>query len=326
MSICYRLVESLADGDFHSGEGLAKMLGVSRAAIWKQMRKLDQFGLDVHAVRGRGYRLAAPFQPLDGDTIFRNMAPCIRQRIEVLDVLREVDSTSDFLKRKGPPPSTRCVRVCLAEWQRAGRGRRGRRWISPYGANLYLSLACALNEGVLQSGGLSLAVAIAVHRTLRDAGVGGLGLKWPNDIFFQGRKLAGILLDVSGESGGNYHVIIGVGINLRMPETASVNIDQPWADLSKQGLERQRNQLAGKLLESLIENIDSFTGKGLAAFADEWRRHDITHGRQVRLHTGQRESVSGVARGVDAHGALLIERDGEVRAFHAGEVSVRLAG
>jgi len=302
------------------------MLGVSRAAIWKQMRKLDRLGLDVYAVRGRGYRLAAPFEPLNVDSMSRHMDTPVRERIEVLEVLQEVDSTSDFLKRRGPPPSSQFIRVCLAEWQRAGRGRRGRSWVSPYGANLYLSLACVLNEGVLQSGGLSLAVAIAVHRTLRGAGVEGLGLKWPNDIFFQGRKLAGILLDVSGESGDNYHVIMGIGINLRMPESAGVNIDQPWADLSKQGLEQQRNQLAGKLLENLVQVIDNFTGQGLAAFADEWRRYDITHGLQVNLHAGQRESVSGVARGVDAHGALLIERNGELQAFHAGEVSMRLAG
>lgn len=326
MSVRYRLIEFLVDGCFHSGERLAEQLGVSRAAVWKQIRRLSELGLDIHAVRGRGYRLAVPFEPLDAKIIRRQMTATLSQRIECLDVQREVDSSNDFLKRMPPPTERQGINVCLTEWQRAGRGRRGRDWISPYGANLYLSLACMLDEAVLQSGGLSLAVAIAVHRTLRELGVDGLGLKWPNDIFFNGRKLAGILLDLSGESGGNYQVIVGVGINLHMPDSAAGKIDQPWADLRANHLELQRNKLAGKILESLIQVIDTFSRQGLAAFAEEWQRHDITAGLPVNLHTGQQQSISGVARGVDPHGALLIEQDGRIRAFHAGEVSVRLAG
>ena len=326
MSICYRLIETLADGRFHSGECLAKQLGVSRAAVWKQVRKLDEVGLDIHAVRGRGYRLTTPFEPLDADAIHRHINAAIKPRIESLEVLREVDSTSEFLKRRQTTTIRQGIHVCLAEWQRAGRGRRGRHWVSPYGANLYLSLAFILDEGVLQSGGLSLAVAISVHRTLTGLGINGLGLKWPNDIFFHQRKLAGILLDLSGEGSGNYQVIIGVGINLHMPDNAGGKIDQPWADLRASGLEQQRNKLAGKLLENLVIVMDTFSRQGLPAFAEEWRRHDITAGLPVELHTGQQADVSGVARGIDARGALLIEQAGELRAFHAGEVSVRLAG
>ena len=326
MSIRYRLIESLADGQFHSGEDLAEMLGVSRAAVWKQMRRFEEVGLDIHTVRGRGYRLATPFEPLDADAIRQQIDAVVNQRFELLEVQREVDSTSDFLKRMNPPTERQRINVCLAEWQRAGRGRRGRNWVSPYGANLYLSLACLLGEDVVQSGGLSLAVAIAVHRALRGFGIDGLGLKWPNDIFFHGRKLAGILLDLSGEIGGNYQVIVGVGINLRMPDTAAEKIDQPWADLRANRLEQQRNKLAGILLENLVHVIDTFSRQGLGAFAEEWKCYDITAGLPVDLQTGQQDGVRGVARGVDPQGALLIEKDGEIRAFHAGEVSVRLAG
>jgi len=322
----YRLIESLADGSFHSGEGLAEMLGVSRAAVWKQMRKLAEIGLDIHAVRGRGYRLVTPFEPLNAAAIRGQLKSAPAHRIESLEVLREVDSTNDYLKRLKSPEDSRQVNVCLAEWQHAGRGRRGRSWVSPYGSNLYLSLACVLDEGILQSGGLSLAMAIAVHRTLRSLGIDGLGLKWPNDIFFNGRKLAGILLDLSGEGGGNYQVIVGVGINLRMPDSIAGEIDQPWADLRKYRLELQRNQLAGILLENLIQAIEIFSRQGLAAFAEEWQRYDLTAGLPVDLHTGRQEGISGVARGVNLNGALLIEQDGKIRAYHAGEVSVRLAG
>ncbi len=326
MSIRYRLIELLADGRFHSGEGLAKVLGVSRAAVWKQLRSFDELDLEVHAVRGRGYRLAVPFEPLNAEVIRQHVGASLRRRIEQLEVQREVDSTSEFLKRLSSPTLRQGINVCLAEWQSAGRGRRGRRWISPYGANLYLSVACMLEESVLQSGGLSLAIAVAVHRTLRELGIEGLGLKWPNDIYFNSRKLAGILLDLSGESGGNYRVIIGVGINLRMPESAGGEIDQPWTDLRHNQLQQQRNRLAGKLLEHLAQVIDIFSRQGLGAFTEEWRRYDITADMPVDLQTGQQESISGVARGVDPHGALLIEQDGRIKAFHAGEISVRLAG
>jgi len=321
----YRLIQSLSDGVFHSGEGLAKKLGVSRAAVWKHIRKLEELGLDIHAVRGRGYRLVTPFEPLDTNAIRRHLDESVSERIESIDVKQEVDSTNDFLKRRNPSAENQHINVCLAEWQRAGRGRRGRNWVSPYGANLYLSLSCVLGERVLRSGGLSLAIAIAVHRTLRELGIDGLGLKWPNDIFFHGRKLAGILLDLSGESGGNYQVVVGVGINLRMPDSAAGKIDQPWADLRANRLEQKRNKLAGTLLENLVHIIDTFSHHGLAAFAEEWQRYDITAGLPVKLDTGQQDGVRGVARGVDPQGALLIDQDGKIRAFHAGEVSVRLA-
>lgn len=321
----YRLIESLADGHFHSGEGLAKSLGVSRAAVWKQMRKLSEVGLDIHAVRGRGYRLVVPFEPLDASAIRQHLGSTLESRIMSLEVKRELDSTSNYLKRAKPPVESRKINVCLAEWQHAGRGRRGRSWVSPYGANLYLSLACVIDEAVLQSGGLSLAVAIAVHRTLRNLGIDGLGLKWPNDIFYNGRKLAGILLDLSGEGGGNYQVIVGIGINLCMPDSAAGKIDQPWADLRSSHLEKRRNLLAGKLLENLVQAIDTFSRQGLVAFAEEWQRYDITNGLSVNLHTDRQQEIHGVARGVDPHGALLIEQDGQLQAYHAGEVSVRLA-
>ncbi|VAW75253.1 Biotin--protein ligase [hydrothermal vent metagenome] len=302
------------------------MLGVSRAAVWKQMRKLDEIGLDIHAVRGRGYRLVTPFEPLSASAIRGQLGDASGHLIESLEILREVDSTNEYLKRVGAPEDSQRINVCLAEWQHTGRGRRGRRWVSPYGSNLYLSLACVLDESILQSGGLSLAVAIAVHRTLRGLGIDGLRLKWPNDIFINGRKLAGILLDLSGEGGGNYQVIVGVGINLRMPDSIAGKIDQPWADLRKYRLELQRNKLAGILLENLIQVIETFSRQGLSAFAEEWQRYDLTAGLPVDLHTGRQKNISGVARGVDTNGALLIELDGKIQAYHAGEVSVRLAG
>jgi BirA family biotin operon repressor/biotin-[acetyl-CoA-carboxylase] ligase len=155
--------------------------------------------------------------------------------------------------------------------------------------------------------------------------VEGAGLKWPNDIYFRGRKLAGILVDLSGESTGSFKVVIGIGINISMPARAVRDIDQPWTDLSQCGVRVDRNGLAAALLDSLLPVIDEYLVSGLEKFAEEWRRFDLVSGRTVRLQHGECTTVCGVARGIDANGALLIEHDGATRPFHAGEVSVRFS-
>ena len=171
---------------------------------------------------------------------------------------------------------------------------------------------------------MSLVVAIAVLRALRGCGVADAGLKWPNDIFYQGRKLAGILLDVSGESTGPFRVVVGIGVNCRLPASAARDIDQPWADLSQTGVRVDRNRLAALILEALVQTLDTFTREGLAAFTAEWERFDLIAGRTVELQHDNEIRIAGIARGIDSRGALLIDQDGDTRSFHAGEVSVRL--
>jgi BirA family biotin operon repressor/biotin-[acetyl-CoA-carboxylase] ligase len=324
MMLRYRLVELLADGHFRSGEWLGKQLGMSRGAVWKHVRALSDLGLDVHAVRGQGYRLSCPFQPLNAESIRSSLPAAVAARLCDLEMFQQIDSTSDYLKRMQSPCPAGQGRVCVAEWQSAGRGRRGRRWVSPYGSSLYLSLAWQLSAAVLQSGGLSLVVAIAVLRALRSCGVKDVGLKWPNDIFYQGRKLAGILLDVAGESAGPFHIVIGIGVNSRLPESAARDIDQPWADLSQCGVSVDRNRLAALMLTALVQVLDAFARDGLAAFTAEWERFDLIAGRTVELRHDNENRISGIARGIDSRGALLIDQDGDTRCFHAGEVSVRL--
>jgi len=324
MTTRFRLIDLIADGCFHSGQSLGRQLGISRAAVWKHMQALAETGPEVHAVRGRGYRLSQAFVPLAEEAIRAGLGSPVVQRLERLDVVHDIDSTNEYLKRIGPMPGENGVGVCVAEWQRAGRGRRGRAWVSPYGANLYLSLAAQAGEALLSSGGLSLAVAIAVTEALQDCGVQGLGLKWPNDIFYQGRKLAGILLDLSGESGGPYKVVIGVGVNLKMPAGAALGIDQPWTDLSEVGLDLDRNHLAGLIISGLIRTMDLFNEYGLRAFTQDWQRFDLVSGRTVELRQEHESMIRGVARGIDDRGALLIERNGVTRSYMAGEVSIRL--
>lgn len=326
MSTRTRLIELLASGEFRSGQWLGMQLSISRAAVWKHIRALTNTGMEVHAVRGRGYRLAQPIQPLNGELIRQSMSKQAASRLQRFDVLQVTDSTSDYLKRLDHLSDSHTqAQVCIAELQSAGRGRRGRRWVSPYGSNLYLSFSMRVSGARLASGGLSLAVAVAVLQALQQCGVPDLGLKWPNDIYFQGRKLAGILLDLSGESGGPYQVIAGVGINLRMPESAAKEIDQPWADLSQSGVKIDRNVLAGTIVENLFNALDLFNEHGLESFTREWQRHDLVSGHAVELQHEQQPVISGVARGIDAHGALLVERDGVTQGYHVGEVSLRLA-
>ena len=325
MSTRYRLAELLADGQFRSGEWLGRELGISRAAVWKHIRVLSDSGLDIHAVPGQGYRLFAPFQPLRAESIRMPLTASVSSRLDRLDVLHEVDSTSEYLKRTRSRHTAAAARACVAEWQSSGRGRRGRRWISPYGSNLYLSLAMELSRTNLWSSGLSLAAAVAVLRALRECDIDDLGVKWPNDIFYRGRKVAGILLDISGEAAGPFHVVLGVGVNLRVPDSAARQIDQPWADLSQCGVDVDRNHLAGMILEASVRAIDTFVEHGLDAFVDEWKEFDLVSGQLVELHHNEETTTTGVARGIDASGALLIETDGVISRFHAGEVSVRVA-
>ena len=325
MSTRYRLIELLADGEFHSGEWLGRQLGISRAAVWKHIRLFSEFGLDVHAVRGQGYRLSAAFQPLSEALIRLPLSSSVSSRLQELEILREIDSTNDYLIRTKSQHKARFIRACVAEWQSAGRGRRGRHWVSPYGTNLYLSLAAQISKATLQAGGLSLAAGIAVLRALRGCEIDGLGLKWPNDILFRGRKIAGILVDLSGESGGPFYVVLGIGINLKIPETAAREIDQPWADVSQSGVKVDRNHLAGMILDSLVRAIDSFAEDGLEAFIQEWNRFDMITGHAVELRYDKQPMITGIARGIDASGALLIEKNGVTSRFDAGEVSVRVA-
>lgn len=325
MSMRYRLIELLADGHFHSGQSLGHQLGISRAAVWKHIQKLAELGLEVHAVRGQGYRLKTAFVPLCEEAIRLQLSREVASRLQALDVFREIDSTSDYLKRSQASLMANAINVCVAEWQSAGRGRRGRHWVSPYGANLYLSFAAQISEATLGCGGLSLAVAVAVVEALQAYGVKDLGLKWPNDIFYRGRKLAGILLDLSGESGGPYRVIMGIGVNFQVPDRVALEIDQPWADLSQSGVRLDRNHLTGSIIESLVRTMDLYNDYGLRAFTKDWERYDLVSGRAVELHHEHQPMIRGVARGIDDRGALLIEHDGVTRSYHAGEVSIRLS-
>lgn len=317
------LISLLADGHFHSGEELGKSLGISRAAVWKLIKGLEPLGLEVHAVSGKGYRLATPLELLDAVRIGGQLDEESRTRLQRLELLQVVDSTNTFLVQNalnGSPGGF----ACFAEYQQRGRGRRGRQWTSPYGSNIYLSLLWRFQDGAGRLGGLSLAVAVAVMRALVECGLRSAGVKWPNDILVNKRKLAGILLEVAGESNGPCHAVIGLGVNFEMPAQAAGSIDQPWTDLRSCGVALGRNVVAGRILHHLLLAIPQYLQGGLDAFREEWRAWDLLTDHAVVLLQGE-ERRYGVARGIDPRGLLLVEDERGITRYSSGEVSLRAA-
>jgi BirA family biotin operon repressor/biotin-[acetyl-CoA-carboxylase] ligase len=319
------LVPLLADGQFHSGQALADALGLSRTAIWKQLNRLQSLGLEVESVKGRGYRIPGGIELLDQSRTRDRLEPHARQLLHELQLLETVDSTNAEVLRRiaaGSAPGL----VCSAEQQTAGRGRRGRQWVSPFARNIYLSLCWEYHQGATALEGLSLAVGVAVVRALRGLGVDGLQLKWPNDVLAQGAKLGGVLLEMAGDAAGRCQVVIGVGINVAMPPAAANTIDQAWIDLTRlcDGSPPGRNALLAALLNELLPLAASFGDTGFAPWRAPWIALDAYADTPVVLHSGEQRQA-GVARGVDERGALLLETTTGVQPVYGGEISLRAA-
>lgn len=312
------LLHTLADGHFHSGAALAAQAGVSRSAVWKQVAKLAALGLDIQRVPGRGYRLAAPLELLDTAQIRAGLrTPGLAP--DALHVIASLPSTNAWLlAHAGADPA-----ACLAEHQSAGRGRRGRSWASPFAANLYLSLSWRFEASPPQFSALSLVVGVICATVLTAAGAP-VTLKWPNDLQLAGRKLGGILIEMTGEPPGPCRAIIGIGINWRMPE--NLVLDQDWADLAGSlGAHLPgRNVLAARLLNALLAMLPRFAAQGFAPWQADWQRFDALAERPVTVHTGQ-APVTGTALGVDADGALRVRTAQGLQRFWSGDVSVRSA-
>ena len=311
----------LRDGRFHSGEALSQKLGVSRTMIWKVIHGLQQdFSLEVQSVRGRGYRLTYPIELLDEDLIQQQLNVRASADLSKIEILPVVDSTNRYLMA-AMSQGRIDNRLVFAEQQTDGRGRRGRHWISPFGTNLYLSLLWHFNLSALELTGLGVAVAVALAEVLapysRD-----IRIKWPNDILWQGRKLAGILIEMQTEANGPASAVIGIGLNLRMPVFASENIDQPWADLQQAcGHSVPRNEVAAALINRLVETMNEYQCCGIQAFLPRWREYDVLKDRQVSVVLGE-QPISGIARGVDDAGALLLEQADGIHRYMAGEVTL----
>lgn len=318
------LVGILADGNFHSGEHLGAALRVSRGAIWNRIRALRDAGIEVHSVRGRGYCIPDGLDLLSAAGIKRAVGARAAGLLDDVHVQATIGSTNDYVLQRLRVGDKASVAV-FAEQQTAGRGRRGRAWASPYAANIYCSLPWEFSGGFAALDGLSLAVGVAVCEAVAEAGVPGVGLKWPNDIVCNDRKLGGVLIEVSGEASGQCVAVIGVGVNVAMSRYANLSIDQPWTDLRSAGVTAvDRSAFAGLLLGHLVMALSEFSRHGLPAFVARWRNRDVICGKTVDVIAGD-SRISGTARGIDDRGGFLLEQAGEISVFYGGEVSVREA-
>lgn len=308
------LIDILSDGEFHSGEQLGERLGMSRAAINKHVQTLKDWGIDVFTVTGKGYSLPAPMQLLNEEKI---AAQLNEGRLAVIPV---IDSTNQYLLEK--MDTLRSGDACVAEYQQAGRGRRGRQWFSPFGSNLYLSMYWRLDQGPMAAMGLSLVIGIVIAEVLRSLGADEVRVKWPNDLYLNDRKLAGILVELTGKTGDAAQLVIGAGINLAMrtPDTAIVN--QGWINLQEAGVNVDRNTLTARLINTMRESLPIFEREGLAPFIQRWSELDNFINRPVKLLIGDKE-IPGIARGIDQQGGLILEQDGVKKSWVGGEISLR---
>jgi len=309
-----KLVSILADGEFHSGEHLGERLGMSRAAINKHIQTLKEWNIDVFTVTGKGYSLSSPMQLLDEEAINAHLDS---GRLSVIPV---IDSTNQYLLDR--MDTLESGDACVAEYQQAGRGRRGRQWVSPFGSNLYLSMYWRLEQGPAAAMGLSLVIGIVLAEALKELGAADIRVKWPNDIYLDDRKLAGILVELTGKTGDAAQIVIGAGINLAMRTPAAEAINQGWINLQEAGIIVDRNVLSAKIVNKLRLALAQFEQDGLAPFVGRWASLDNFINRPVRLLIGDRE-ILGIARGIDQQGGLILEQDGVRKSWVGGEISLR---
>lgn len=321
--LTYRVLKLLAPGDFNSGEMLAGTLGVSRASVWHSVRELEAAGLEIYRVRGRGYRLRQSLSMLDVAEVTRHLGG--HASSFALEILDNVGSTNTLALQRAQAGALSAT-VIAAEWQSAGRGRQGRPWQAGIGGALTFSVVWRFTQGAGFLSGLSLAAGIAVARAMETLGVAGAGLKWPNDVMWRGRKLAGILIEMQGDALGPSCAVIGIGANVRLSDAVRSRIDQEATDLeSACGRMLDRNAVLALLLIELSSVLEAFGRGGFAPLRVEWQRRHAHQNRRVSvtLPDGRRET--GVARGVDRDGALLVAARTGMRRYHSGELSLRPA-
>lgn len=327
MTIQERLLHQLADGQLHSGSKLAAMLGVTRSAVWKHIKQLAALEIDVDAQAGQGYRLKSPLELLDKQQIFATLSPEARNICAPPDLRWVTESTSSALLEQ-PSPAPGQARVCIAEFQSAGRGRRGRHWYAPAGDAICLSVSWCFPVSPPDFSCLGLAIGVAVMRALNRAGAEEAKLKWPNDVVINGNKLAGILIDVQGEAGGPLHVVAGVGVNYRLSKRteSAVHADGglPPAGLvasAGEGLVG-RNTTSAFLIDEMISVLADFGEQGFSDMAAEWNAADSLAGQQLNVAING-SSLSGIAKGISNDGRLKLDTGDKLHLLVSGDVSLR---
>ncbi len=317
----HQLVQLLADGQLHSGMELAERLGVSRTAVWKQLRGLEAIGVEVESVRGKGYRLVEALDLLSSERILQALQGQEGYPAPELIVESVVESTNSLLMSQEGYGGTPVA--CLAEQQLQGRGRRGREWISPFARNLYLSIGLETDAGPAAVQGVTLLAGLGVVEALEAMGVNGLGIKWPNDIWLNGRKIAGILTELQGSAQDELRLVIGVGLNVYMSDT-DIEIDQPWTSLAQESQIPRggRNRLAAGLIAGILRSVGDLRSAPEAAIQSRWAEYDVLRGRQVAIRGSDSR---GIGDGIDDSGQLRLRTpERGVMLLNAGEVSLEV--
>ncbi len=314
-----KIVDLLSDEQFHDGTSIGEKLNITRAAVWKAIKKLEQYDIELESIKGKGYRLTTPLSLLSEKKINAELK---RKKYQIM-VLEKVDSTNKHLIQYLGQSNQ--VVVCLAEKQESGKGRFSRHWYSPFGQNIYLSMLYSFKHDVSQFSGLSMIAALACCKAIETCCPlpFSLNIKWPNDIFYQGEKIAGILVELQAESHGFCHVIIGVGVNVNMEKTIGKPINHSWTSLSKILNEHlNRNQLAATLINTMDEYITHFSEVSFSHFMAEWRQRDLLLNKIIKVKTGQSQ-LQGTAMGINEQGYLQLKtQNNETKFISSGDTTI----
>ena len=315
------LFSMLADGKFHSGEELGSKLSITRSAVWKKIKTLQCLGVDIHCVKGKGYRVCYSVELLDREKIMSMLDKDIVTLASGLEIHTIIDSTNQYLLDHLNDPAIH-RHVTLAEYQTAGRGRRGNQWVSPFAAGISMSIAWHFEVPPEPVAGISLGAGVATIRLLQRLGIQNAGLKWPNDIYIAGRKLGGTLVEIQAESEGPFNAVIGIGINYSFPGTEN-NIEQPWIDIA--GILQplpSRNLVVAGLISEMFRLLEQAEKKGFSDIIKEWSTHDCMVGKEADLLLPDRQ-MHGLIQGIDDTGALLMSVNGKTLKFSSGEISLK---
>lgn len=317
----YQIISLLADGKSRSGQEIGDLLNITRSAVWKIMHKLSELGIPVERNQGKGYRFTRPVQMLNKDLIWTKLSAETQRLIPQIELVDCVESTNNSLLsqiKDGKPSGS----LLLCEHQTAGRGRLGRTWHSPYAANVYLALYWGFKKDTAELSGLSQTISMAILNALSKHNVPNLSLKWPNDVCHDGKKLASVFIDMVAESHSRTDTVIGVAVNLSMPETQH-EIDQPWTDIQK--ITQQfpdRNQITASLIDAIYSALVEFDQKGFTPFVARWAQHDGLINKTI-MASNAHHKIAGVAKGLGSMGELLIETSEGLISFLNGSVKLR---
>lgn len=325
-SIKDRILRVLADGEFHSGVELGERLSITRSAVWKKVSQLESdYGIQIESVKAKGYRLINSVELLDWPEIVVDIPKDVSELIKECNIVFATDSTNKLLMDEVDSLSDDGYALAMSEMQTAGRGRRGRTWASPFGVNLYLSLATKIGDGFSALNGISLAVGAGIADAVRSVGVPEPTLKWPNDVWVSQNKLAGVLIEVQGEQEGPVSLVVGVGLNISMTKEQGRDVDQAWTSVNNE-LEQpeKRNYIASTVITSLIRIIEKYKKYGFESIKPLWDSYDLLQGKAVAIH-GLSNKVEGIYIGVTDKGyAKLRLPSGEEQEFSGGEISLRI--